>query len=956
MSTYLNINAIKDGSIPDSKLEENYIIQEEGKQLSTNDFTDTLKSKLESLYNYDDTDIQNSIQLLSDKLEILFGESGTDAIETFNEIIKFLENIDDSESLDSIIKSIEQQITQKQDTISDLSTIRSNASKGAVAEQNAKNYTNAEINKLTPSVIVNDNTIAVQVGSKQSEEVIVPYAKFANDLTGHIEATYEEFSYRPSAGQKSIKDDSAIIKSIKGNTIIWNQLFKSPKLDGTYSISANTTDEGIVNGMRRIVSTDGTATTIRIQDMFSPATIKGHKYYIADTINTDGNAVSWTFNGALPEPQVASTPSVKKRYDMISTAVHSLNTVLQVRVHNATFMEATNQIFIDLTQMFGAGNEPSTVEEFRALFPNEYYEYNAGEFRSLSADGIKTTGFNQWDEEWELGVYSESLGTKQPATNTICNVNRIEVFPNTVYNIKHPKAVNLLAYIYFYDFDGNYINRKYVNSNTFTTPENCGYINFFMTSVYGVRYNNDICINLSHTGYRNGEYEPYKEFIRELDVIKKYFPDGMKSAGTVYDEITSTKAITRIGVVDLGELSWEISPDGTLLFSTTLGVEINGKRGINVFCQKYDAYSYDNAVTKDKTISLQVGYTQSGKTSVMVRDSAYTDAASFKTAMSGVMLYYELAEPIEVEFDEVVDLTYNVYDFGTEQIISSVPTTPFRGDIVYQFNATDTIRQNKNNISKIVSKVHEIDNALTSKQDKLTVETLDNGNIKVEGLGEFMAATPSGDPSHTLYEAVGAVWNATTGYWEFNGILNMTNADMAATLTYGNMTNNNQFAYGQYYKAPFRTNIWARRLYSTPTISLTYMFRNSNKLEVLDLAGANKNASINVSGVSAAFYQCTALRRIIGVLRLKDDISSLAYIFDFCANLEEVYIGNLKRSLNISAASKFKKECLLYMIQNAAPTSAITITVHADVYTWASTDAEIQEALTAQPLVTIISA
>lgn len=29
----------------------------------------------------------------------------------------------------------------------------------------------------------------------------------------------------------------------------------------------------------------------------------------------------------------------------------------------------------DLTQMFGEGNEPTTVEEFKALYPNEYYEY-----------------------------------------------------------------------------------------------------------------------------------------------------------------------------------------------------------------------------------------------------------------------------------------------------------------------------------------------------------------------------------------------------------------------------------------------------------------------------------------------------------------------------------------------------------------------------------------------------
>ena len=35
-----------------------------------------------------------------------------------------------------------------------------------------------------------------------------------------------------------------------------------------------------------------------------------------------------------------------------------------------------------ITQMFGAGNEPTTVAQFRAIFPSDYYAYNAGEVLS----------------------------------------------------------------------------------------------------------------------------------------------------------------------------------------------------------------------------------------------------------------------------------------------------------------------------------------------------------------------------------------------------------------------------------------------------------------------------------------------------------------------------------------------------------------------------------------------
>lgn len=88
-----------------------------GKGLSTEDFTTAFKSKLESLRNYDDSTInQLIIDLRSDLDQLIDGDSSS-AIRTFNEIIAFLEGISDSENLDSIIASIEQQIAGKQDKL-----------------------------------------------------------------------------------------------------------------------------------------------------------------------------------------------------------------------------------------------------------------------------------------------------------------------------------------------------------------------------------------------------------------------------------------------------------------------------------------------------------------------------------------------------------------------------------------------------------------------------------------------------------------------------------------------------------------------------------------------------------------------------------------------------------------------------------------------------------------------
>lgn len=83
-----------------------------GKGLSTEDFTSALKAKLEELKNYDDAALVSKVDAIQETIDTLFSKDASSAIESFNEIIAFLDGIEDSESLDSIIASIEQQIAE----------------------------------------------------------------------------------------------------------------------------------------------------------------------------------------------------------------------------------------------------------------------------------------------------------------------------------------------------------------------------------------------------------------------------------------------------------------------------------------------------------------------------------------------------------------------------------------------------------------------------------------------------------------------------------------------------------------------------------------------------------------------------------------------------------------------------------------------------------------------------
>ena len=69
-------------------------------------------------------------------------------------------------------------------------------------------------------------------------------------------------------------------------------------------------------------------------------------------------------------------------------------------------------------------------------------------------------------------------------------------------------------------------------------------------------------------------------------------------------------------------------------------------------CSKYRTVARNRHAFVDKTLAID-GVTVVSQ--IQVKDTAYTDAAVFKQAMQGVMLYYELAEPIVTDISTMID-------------------------------------------------------------------------------------------------------------------------------------------------------------------------------------------------------------------------------------------------------------------------------------------------------------
>lgn len=470
-----------------------------------------------------------------------------------------------------------------------------------------------------------------------------------------VEFTYKQSSY---TGQ-------ARIKSIKGNTLVWNQLcdVANPNAQGspyTYNSSSHS---------YTVTFEEGSASTAYVRWTSIPI-VAGHKYLVRAKVISA--TTGWQLRCLPPTSSTGTNLYPGTHADLFGKGEIFEGSADSQRTFsiskNSTFTTAQTVTFIpqvyDLSAKFGVGNEP-TVDVFNALYSLDYYAYNSGSLLNFNGTGIKTTGFNQWDEETESGywaTYSGGNGGKGASANYIRCKNMIPVLPNTEYFFIREKgsADNRIG---FYDANGNYLGYDLTFSlisgeytKTFTTPSNAYYMTFYF-KVDGL---GQACLNISDPS-KNGTYEPYTSSTLSLP-ISTYFPTGMKSAVSVYDEL-SDKAITRVGSVDLGSLTWtrqSTGVEGKYRFTTSLSPSAKASdttRGVRSICSHYQLLAQGGTGSTTTT-----GYTIADYSNPFIYDEQYATATAeqFKTAMSGVYLNYELATYTEQDIQNASLVCKNI--------------------------------------------------------------------------------------------------------------------------------------------------------------------------------------------------------------------------------------------------------------------------------------------------------
>lgn len=456
----------------------------------------------------------------------------------------------------------------------------------------------------------------------------------ADNLTSKGDATEEIIMSRRAGGDNQIEDGSASIKSIKGVSFVLNQSIGSDTpWNGVYGTTKKT-GISISYTYTKIGDKGLNQNRLAVNLFISNA----HKYLIYFQLTTSKEGASYlTFYDTKVYTDKQSY-TAKIGVNKIATILTATGTGFSdlrlglpanetITVGDTVSIE--DIMLLDLTQMFGIGNEPTTPDDFAkrlgysSIDDVPYIPYNEGEIVSSFAEGIKTT-----------------------------------------------------------DTEGKVSERKWSKT------------------------------------------------------LKKYFPDGLKSVISVYDEIAPTKAVKRVSsirFIDIRWLGYTISSTGLSFF---YGKIPGGQQGL-ALCDKYPTrIRLDTSKQRDCYITTG-GYIGPAATIIIV-DQSFASLDDFINARKDSIIHYILESPEEIAYDEL-NLTEQVAEGGMEEAIitEGKTSTPLRADIVYPIDAYNTIKANKTNIgtlsslntaskTDLVSAINELAGkvaALEAKATEVTNET-----------------------------------------------------------------------------------------------------------------------------------------------------------------------------------------------------------------------------------------
>lgn len=202
------------------------------------------------------------------------------------------------------------------------------------------------------------------------------------------------------------------------------------------------------------------------------------------------------------------------------------------------------------------------------------------------------------------------------------------------------------------------------------------------------------------------------------------------------------------------------------------------------------------------------------------------------------------------------------------------------------------------------------------------------GNVAswVEGGGGSLRA---------MYLAAGAKFNANTGYYELNGIKDLTEDEMLEIYRYTYNFGFYDVRWFSFAGTNIRTNFIAKNHWSAvrmTNIGVEGLFSDSPKLEVF-VGSNNQIHAFEPNDVRGMFSNCKKLRDI-GYINMQyiKYASHCSRMFFNCFCLENAYLAMLKVDISFSSSPLLTYKSYEYIITNAKNSNPISVQVHSTTY------------------------
>lgn len=550
-----------------------------------------------------------------------------------------------------------------------------------------KNYTDQEIAKCEERMkwYMGETTVSTSDDNTTAYRKTVP----ANATRAKIKRIYgNSVKYSPaSAGDNttaltktipsynpSIDRASASMNILGGMSYKVNQLLNKNSFMSTHTINGIT----FTNNEDGSITVNGTAEAQVTENvLWTSGYQSGHKYLLKGCPANGATNKYYMFLAGGGANDIGDGAIFER----------TAGANLQIHIENGTTVSNLKFIpqMFDLTADFGSGNEPATVEAAAAAYlPRgiDIYSYTPQQstIRDTAVTNISSSN-NLFDMSNAVSVSLKNTTlvetTSDKITFNVENTSDPYAYISSSYQVKkgytYTVYVKSTSSLQFYalkygrmttnpSFYQNYNNDTL--NYTFTATET-NYLTIGLEYQPNVaQHNISTQVMLVYGTTAPTEFKPY--FSANLAIpaqVQALDGYGWGISDTLYNyvDFNSKKFIKKVGRVDLGTLNYTyVSSNNRSLFQTTISTikgHINTNTAIICLSTIYKPVTY-NTIWTDKDISYGI-ITRGSKIITMV-NNAYNDATAFKTAMSGVYLYYELETPVETDISTY--LTTNSID------------------------------------------------------------------------------------------------------------------------------------------------------------------------------------------------------------------------------------------------------------------------------------------------------